>query len=90
MAIKTDDIDIRDVRMYTELGGNGDIYINLTELDKKLFGGGGGLFHQDTTISFRVATSGSSTPHEIMMTLVQLHQLLEKYGLNKKPQEEGR
>ncbi len=35
MALKTDDIDIRDVRLFMDIGGNGDYYLNLMEMQKK-------------------------------------------------------
>lgn len=82
MAIKTDDCDIRDVRFYMELGGNGDYYINLVEYDKEE--------NFVKNINYRMSMSGGSTSHhhEVRIAFVALYRAMEAAGLNKHPKDD--
>lgn len=70
MALKTDDEDIRDVRMWMEVGGNGDYYINL--LDKV----------SNTRLNFRVSTSGGNAPTSVKVAVATLFRAMEASNLN--------
>ncbi len=90
MALQTDDIDIRDVRLHVELGGNGDFYISLFEMNKPLFDRNGKLIKQNTSIHTRISTSGGKAPSEVKIAVAELYRALEKHGLNQNPLfEEG-
>jgi len=89
MSLKTDDIDIRDVRLWLELGGNGDYYINLMQVGKSLFNHTGKLFRLNTTISTRISTSGGNAPSEIKLAVADLYRLFEKHGLNQSAMHES-
>jgi hypothetical protein len=79
MALKTDDCDIRDVRMFMEAGGNGDFYINLLQYDDV------GL----KRINYRMAMSGGYAPHEVRMAFVALYRAMESAGLNTHPKDDN-
>lgn len=70
MPLKTDDEDIRDVRMWMEVGGNGDYYLNLYEKDKNLL------------IDFRCCMSGGNSPTRVKLAFVELYRALEEHNLN--------
>ena len=80
MAIKTDDCDIRDVRMYMDVGGNGDYYINLIEYDSEL--------KLSKAINYRMAMSGGNAPHEVKMAFVALYRAMQKAELNNHPKDD--
>jgi hypothetical protein len=86
MAIKTDDCDIRDVRFYMTLGGNGDYYLTLIEYPMPESTMGSDVFK---IIDYRMAMSGGFTHryYEVREAFVNLYRVMEKYGLNK-PQKE--
>lgn len=80
MALQTDDCDIRDVRFFMDLGGNGDYYINLIEYD-----------HDGKClkwINYRMAMSGGYAPHEVKMAFVALYRAMEAAGLNEHPKND--
>lgn len=85
MSLKTDDQDIRDVRMFIETGGNGDYYINLMEMKKVCFDGSGKPSKENARISMRIATSGGNAPHEVMMAVANLYKAMQQHGLNEHP-----
>lgn len=72
MALKTDDEDIRDVRMWIEVGGNGDYYINL--IDKK----------SHMRLDLRVAMSGGNAPTGVKLAVANLYRALEAAKLNER------
>lgn len=76
MAILTDDQDIRQVHMFTELGGNGDYYIVLIDMD------------EIKRLDMRISTSGGNAPHEVKMAVSALYRAMEKHGLNKHPKDD--
>lgn len=73
MAVQNDDWDIRKSWFYTEVGGNGDYYLNTAQEDRS---------GKITTHTIRVTTSGSRYPSEVMLAICQLHRVLENYDLN--------
>ncbi len=85
MAIRSDDLDIRDAYFNIELGGNGDYY--LTILEKKSQYDHEGKLHEDMNVisSVRVggANSGGRAPHEVKMAVFRLYKALEETGSNK-------
>lgn len=82
MAIQNDDWDIRKSWLYTQVGGNGDYYINVAE-EKRVPGG-----NPDEMViqnhSIRITTSGSRYPPEVMLAVANLHRTLEEFGLNER------
>ncbi len=82
MALKTDDIDIRDVRMHIDLGGNGDYYIVLTEFKKIMFNMEGNLEKQNYVTNIRISTSGGNAPTDVKIAVAELFRALEKNKLN--------
>lgn len=84
MALRSDDLDIRDAYFNIELGGNGDYY--LTILEKKAQFNNKGELEDDVNVisSVRVggANSGGRAPHDVKMCVYRLYQALEKHGLN--------
>ncbi len=82
MALKTDDIDISDVRMHIDLGGNGDYYLTLTEFKKTMFDEEGKLIKQNDVTNIRISTSGGSAPTEVKIAIAELFRALEKNNLN--------
>lgn len=76
MSLKTDDEDIRDVRLFMEVGGNGDYYINLMDMDKKV------------RLDCRIAMSGGNAPHEVKMAVAGLYRALAKADLQHHPLED--
>ncbi len=82
MALKTDDIDIRDVRMHIDLGGNGDYYIVLTEFGKTMFNSEGKLVKQNDVSNIRISTSGGNAPSDVKIAVAELFRALEKNNLN--------
>lgn len=82
MALKTDDIDIRDVRMHIDLGGNGDYYLTLTEFGKTMFNREGKLVEQNDVSSIRISTSGGFAPTDVKIAIAELFRALEKNKLN--------
>ncbi len=87
MALLTDDCDLRDVRFYMDVGGNGDYYINLLEYPKPDSSSGSDKFKM---INYRMAMSGGATSHhpEVREAFVALYRAMEKAGLNKHPKED--
>ncbi len=85
MSLQTDDIDIRDVRLHMDIGGNGDYYLNLFEIGRTMFNHKGELVEQNDYISLRVSTSGGQAPSEVKLAIAELYRALEKHGLNKHP-----
>ena len=87
MAIKTDDCDIRDVRFYMTLGGNGDYYLTLIEYPMPEGFVGSDHFK---IIDYRMAMSGGNTHNyfEVREAFVNLYRAMEKHGLNKHPTED--
>ncbi len=85
MALRTDDIDIRDVRMFMDIGGNGDYYLNLVEMKKDCFDHKGELIECNVLTSMRLSTSGGYAPHDVKMAIGELFRALEKHGLNNNP-----
>ena len=87
MAIKTDDCDIRDVRFYMTLGGNGDYYITLIEYPKPESSQGSDQFK---TIDYRMAMSGGNTSnhYEVRRAFVELYRAMERAGLNNHPKDD--
>lgn len=84
MALKTDDCDLRDVKFYTSLGGNGDYYITLLEYPKPESSQGSDEFK---IINYRMAMSGGQTTSysEVRNAMAELFRAMEKAGLNKHP-----
>jgi len=82
MALQTDDCDIRDVKFYMDLGGNGDYYINLVEYPKA-----DSISSPDkiTHLNYRCAMSGGGAPHKVKMAIFRLFQAMEEAGLNEYP-----
>jgi len=70
MALKTDDEDIRDIRMWMEVGGNGDYYFNL--IDKS----------SNVRLNFRVSTSGGNAPTAVKVAVATLFRAMEAAKLN--------
>lgn len=87
MAIKTDDCDIRDVRMQTAMGGNGDYYISLYEYPCEDCSMGSDVFK---VIHYRMAMSGGFTHRypEVREAFVALYRAMEKAGLNQHPKDD--
>lgn len=87
MALKTDDCDIRDVRFYMDLGGNGDYYINLIEypsaLRKK-------LGENTKAINYRMAMSGGAASRflEVKLAMANLYRAMQAAGLNNHPKDD--
>ncbi len=87
MALITDDCDIRDVRFYMDLGGNGDFYINLIEYpapDKP------GANDKIKCVNYRMAMSGgyASRYPDVREAFVNLYRAMEKAGLNNHPKDD--
>ncbi len=72
------------------LGVNGDYYINLVEKGKKNLLDEKKQLVKIPTISipFRISTSGSNTPSEVVMAFANLYKAMEDHGLNKDPKDE--
>ena len=89
MAIKTDDCDMRDVRFYMSLGGNGDYYLTLVEYPMPESTMGSDHFKM---IDYRMAMSGGNTHnhYEVRRAFVELFRAMEKAGLNNHPVEDER
>lgn len=85
MALKTDDCDIRDVRMFMEHGGNGDYYMNLIEYPKGYPNNQKGIVQR---LNMRMAMSGGNAPHEVKMAFVALYRAMEAAKLNEHPKNE--
>jgi hypothetical protein len=88
MALKGDDIDIRDIRLSMEQGGNGDYYIRLFEFDKDMYNKEGELVKLNDSMCLRVSMSGGFAPHDVKMAVFHLWEALEKHGLNTHPLDE--
>lgn len=85
MALQTDDCDIRDVRMFMQVGGNGDYYINLIEYPKDYPDNQKGIVQR---LNMRVAMSGGNAPHEVKMAFVALYRTMEAAKLNNHPKDD--
>ena len=85
MALQTDDCDIRDVRMFMQVGGNGDYYINLIEYPKDYPDNQKGIVQR---LNMRVAMSGGNAPHEVKMAFVDLYRTMEAAKLNNHPKDD--
>lgn len=85
MSLQTDDIDIRDVRLWIDAGGNGDYYINLMEIGKKLHNGNGELSPQNIALSTRICLSGGKPTTRIRLAVAELYRALEEAGFNEHP-----
>ncbi len=88
MALSGDDPDIRDARLHVILGGNGDYYIMVHEMNRTMRGEKGDLIEQNDSLGIRISTSGGRAPTEVRLAVADLYRALEKHGLNKFPQEE--
>jgi hypothetical protein len=88
MAIKTDDCDIRAVRMQTMAGGNGDYYITLYEYPDPNLTMGSDEFK---IINYRMAMSGGFTSRypKVREAFVALYRAMEEYGLNEHPKDDA-
>lgn len=89
MALLTDDMDIRDVRLWIEPGGNGDYYINLKQTGKTLFNEYGSLVPKNVVLSTRISMSGGNAPRDVQLATAALFRALEQHGLNKDPLEDN-
>lgn len=87
MAIQTDDCDIRDVRFYMTMGGNGDYYVTLIEYPMPESSQGNDTFK---IIDYRMSMSGGNTHnhYEVRKAFVDLYRAMEKDGLNNHPKED--
>lgn len=85
MALKTDDCDIRDSRMFVQLGGNGDYYINLIEFPLE---GSISKGQETKWVSTRISTSGGRAPTEVKIAVAELFRAMEKHGLNNHPSDD--
>lgn len=88
MALLTDDQDIRDVRLFMEIGGNGDYYLNLMEMERDIFDKDGTLIQANVLISMRISTSGGNAPHEVKMAIGELYRAMRMHNLNEHPLDE--
>lgn len=88
MALLTDDQDIRDVRLFIDIGGNGDYYLNLMEMNKNVFNNKGELVQTNVLTGIRISTSGGNAPHEVKMAIGELYRALQKNNLNEHPLNE--
>ncbi len=82
MALKTDDEDLRDVRFWMEVGGNGDYYLNLLEYPGK-------SNKEHKRINMRVAMSGGNAPTDVKLAVAALWRAMEKHSLTPHPKEDG-
>jgi hypothetical protein len=73
MALPTDDIDIRNVRLYMEAGGNGDYYLNLVEQKEG---------QPPVRINMRISMSGGFAPTEVKLAVAELFRAMDGAGLN--------
>lgn len=88
MALRTDDIDIRDVRLHIDLGGNGDYYLVLTEMGKDVFMPDGKVGITNVITNMRISTSGGYAPTNVKLAIAQLYRALEESKLNGHPFDE--
>lgn len=88
MALRTDDIDIRDVRMFVETHGNGDYYLNLVEMQKDIFNRKGEKEKGNVVTSMRVSMSGGYATHRVRMAIVELYRAMEEAKMNDNPTHE--
>ena len=74
MAIKSDDSDIRKTWFRTDLGGNGDFYLQIISEDEEGVREIRGV---------RVSTSGGYTKDsDVKVAVANLYRAMEKAGLN--------
>jgi hypothetical protein len=85
MALLTDDHDIRDVRFWMELGGNGDYYISLMEIGKRMSDG-----KTSVRVNTRISMSGGKAPTQVKIAAANLFRAMEEAGLNKHPKDDER
>lgn len=78
MALLTDDCDIVTNYLRTYLGGNGDYYIEIIDVDQN------GIKHPHCV---RVLTSGGFAKTDVKIAVANLYQAMEKDGLNEYPDE---
>lgn len=79
MAFLTGDWDIKRNWFFTHQGGNGDFYLSIQRENPD------GTFEPQQSV--RIVMSGSKVPQEVRHAAVALHRAMEKYGLNKAPQD---
>lgn len=85
MSLKTDDIDLNDVRLSIHQGGNGDYYINLFQINRDMFNEKGELVKWNDTMTLRVSMSGGDAHHDIKMAVFKLYEALNKHDKNIHP-----
>ena len=88
MSLKSDDFDIRDVRMHLFQGGNGDYYLNLFQFNKNMYNEKGELVQLNDSTSIRISMSGGNAHHDIKMAVFRLWEAMEKHGKNIHPLDE--
>lgn len=86
MALKTDDCNIRDVRFYMDLGGNGDYYITLVEYPYPQGQMGSEVFKN---INYRMCMSGGAAHRytDVKIAMANLYRAMEAAGLNDYPEQ---
>ena len=76
MSLLTGDSDKYNTSLRTEIGGNGDYYIQIWNVDKD------GI---RTNLNVRVPVSGGKATHEVKKAIADLHWAMEDANLNQLP-----
>lgn len=79
MALKSDDSDIRKAWLRTQLGGNGDFYIEVIQENRL------GIKQSCST---RISTSGGNAPRPVKEATAKLYSAMEEAGLNEHPYDD--
>lgn len=75
MALRTDDIDLNDVRFRTHFGSNGDYYISLIKKEN-------GLFTDELVYRMSMSGGQTSSHSRVRLAMSELHNAMEEANLN--------